>query len=87
MLPLEQQQAWGLVSPPLSSFIEAIRLGRRNPRAPGLIAGEDGSVTSDDDGGSAVQVFNVLRGEASQIRSTPFGNVGTVFSGQGIDFR
>ncbi len=33
----------------------------------------------------AVQVFNVLRGEASQVRSTPFGDVGTVFSGQGIE--
>ena len=42
-------------------------------------------MTSDDDGGSAVRVFNVLRGEASQIRSTPFGDVGTVFSGQGIE--
>ncbi len=34
---------------------------------------------------SALQVFNVLRGEASQARSTPFGDVGTVFSGQGIE--
>ena len=42
-------------------------------------------MTSDDDSGSAVQVFNVLRGEASRIRSTPFGDVGTVFSGQGIE--
>jgi hypothetical protein len=33
----------------------------------------------------ALQVFNVLRGEASQVRSTPFGDVGTVFSGQGIE--
>ena len=32
-----------------------------------------------------MQVFNVLRGEASQIRSTPFGDVGTMFSGQGIE--
>jgi len=30
-------------------------------------------------------VFNVLRGEASQVRSTLFGDVGTVFSGQGIE--
>jgi len=30
-------------------------------------------------------VFNVLRGEASQVRSTPFGDVGTVFSGRGIE--
>jgi uncharacterized protein YjlB len=34
---------------------------------------------------SALQVFNVLRGEASQVRSTSFGDVGTVFSGQGIE--
>lgn len=42
-------------------------------------------MTTDDHGEPAVQVFNVLRGEASQIRSTPFGDVGTVFSGQGIE--
>jgi uncharacterized protein YjlB len=30
-------------------------------------------------------VFNVLRGEARQIRPTPFGDVGTVFSGQGLE--
>jgi hypothetical protein len=42
-------------------------------------------VTTDDYGEPALQVFNVLRGEASAIRSTPFGNVGTVFSGQGIE--
>jgi hypothetical protein len=47
--------------------------------------GEDGLVTSDDCGGAAVRVFNVLRGEASQIRPTPFGDVGTVFSGRGIE--
>lgn len=32
-----------------------------------------------------LQVFNILRGEARQVRSTPFGDVGTVFSGQGIE--
>jgi hypothetical protein len=42
-------------------------------------------VTIDDDGETAPQVFNLLRGEASQIRSTPFGDVGTVFSGRGIE--
>lgn|GEM_PF-1350598 len=42
-------------------------------------------MTSDDDSHYGVQVFNVLRGEASQIRSTPFGDVGTVFSGRGIE--
>ncbi len=33
----------------------------------------------------ALQVFNVLRGEASHVRSTTFGDVGTIFSGQGIE--
>ena len=32
-----------------------------------------------------VQVFNVLRGQARQIRYTPFGEVGTIFSGPGIE--
>ena len=31
------------------------------------------------------QVFNVLRGEAVERRSTPFGEVGTVFSGSGLE--
>lgn len=35
--------------------------------------------------GPSPQVFNVLLGQASQVRSTPFGEVGTVFSGQGIE--
>jgi hypothetical protein len=30
-------------------------------------------------------VFSILRGEASQVRSTPFGDVGTVFSGPGLE--
>ena len=38
-----------------------------------------------DGGELGPQVFNVLRGEASQVRSTPFGNVGTVFSGPGLE--
>jgi len=42
-------------------------------------------VTTNDRGEPAPQVFNVLRGEASLVRSTPFGDVGTVFSGQGIE--
>lgn len=42
-------------------------------------------MTTGDDSQHAVRVLNVLRGEASQIRSTPFGDVGTVFSGQGIE--
>src|SRR6266700_1864296 len=37
------------------------------------------------DGGRAPQVFNVLRGEALERRSTPFGEVGTVFSGSGLE--
>ena len=31
------------------------------------------------------EVFNVLLGKAREVRSTPFGDVGTVFSGQGIE--
>jgi hypothetical protein len=42
-------------------------------------------VTANDDIQPAVQVLNVLRGEASEIRSTPFGDVGKVFSGEGIE--
>jgi len=42
-------------------------------------------VTTDDSGAAAPQVFNVLGGDASQVRATPFGDVGTVFSGQGIE--
>jgi nitroimidazol reductase NimA-like FMN-containing flavoprotein (pyridoxamine 5'-phosphate oxidase superfamily) len=34
---------------------------------------------------TAVQVFNVLRGEANHVRSTPFGDVGTVFSGRSME--
>jgi uncharacterized protein YjlB len=33
-----------------------------------------------------LQVFNVLRGEAEQVRPTPYGAVGTVFSGSGVEF-
>jgi hypothetical protein len=42
-------------------------------------------VTIDDPGGSGQQVFNVLSGQAIRVRSTPFGEVGTVFSGHGIE--
>jgi len=38
-----------------------------------------------DNSPSGLRVFNVLRGEAEQVRSVPFGDVGTVFSGQGIE--
>jgi hypothetical protein len=34
---------------------------------------------------TAPHVFNVLRGEANHVRSTPFGNVGTVFSGRSME--
>ena len=39
----------------------------------------------DDPGQRGPQVFNVLRGEARQLRRTPFGDVGTVFPGPGIE--
>ena len=42
-------------------------------------------MTIDDPGGPGPHVFNIRRGEARQVRSTPFGDVGTVFSGQGIE--
>jgi len=32
-----------------------------------------------------MRVFNVLRGEAEQVKSTTYGAVGTVFSGSGIE--
>lgn len=41
-----------------------------------------GSAPSDD---TPLQVFNVLRGEAQHVRSTPFGDVGTVFSGRSME--
>jgi uncharacterized protein YjlB len=36
-------------------------------------------------GEQAGPVFNVLRGEAARVRSTAFGETGTVFSGSGIE--
>jgi uncharacterized protein YjlB len=42
-------------------------------------------VTIGDPGEPGLHVFNVLRGQASQVRSTPFGDVGTIFSGHGIE--
>lgn len=42
-------------------------------------------MASDGPGAPGLQVFNILRGQASQVRSTPFGDVGTVFSGLGIE--
>ncbi|HUA42247.1 MAG TPA: pyridoxamine 5'-phosphate oxidase family protein [Streptosporangiaceae bacterium] len=41
-----------------------------------------GTALRDD---TPLQVFNVLRGEANHIRSTPFGDVGTVFSGRSME--
>jgi hypothetical protein len=32
-----------------------------------------------------VRVFNILRGEAEEVRHTAFGSVGTLFSGRGIE--
>jgi hypothetical protein len=31
-------------------------------------------VTVDEHGGSAVQVLNILRGDAREVRATPFGD-------------
>jgi hypothetical protein len=39
-------------------------------------------VTIQDPGGPAPEVFNVVLGQAREVRSTPFGDVGTVFFGQ-----
>ncbi len=36
-------------------------------------------------GDTAPQVLNVLRGDATHVRSTPFGDVGTVFSGRSME--
>lgn len=50
-----------------------------------VIAYTPAPVTSDHSGDPGAQVFNVLRGQARQVRTTPFGDVGTVFSGQAIE--
>lgn len=42
-------------------------------------------MTIQDPGGPAPEVFNVALGQAREVRFTPFGDVGTVFSGQGIE--
>lgn len=42
-------------------------------------------IPSNEDDVAAVRVFNVLAGEASHVRTTPFGEVGTVFSGQRME--
>lgn len=42
-------------------------------------------MTIQDPGGPAPEVFNVALGQAREVRFTTFGDVGTVFSGQGIE--
>ena len=42
-------------------------------------------MTIQDPGSPTLEVFNVVLGQAREIRSTPFGDVGTVFSGHGIE--
>lgn len=42
-------------------------------------------VTIQDPGGPSPEVFNVVFGQAREVQSTPSGDVGTVFSGQGIE--
>lgn len=43
------------------------------------------AVAASDDQVGAVQVFNVLAGEASHVCASPFGEVGTVFSGRRME--
>lgn len=42
-------------------------------------------MTIQDLGGPSSEVFNVALGQAREVRSTPSRDVGTVFSGQGIE--
>lgn len=56
--------------------------GHRSPGA-GEVPLPRASTRQDDD--TAVRVFNVLRGEANHVRSTPFGDVGTMFSGRSME--
>ena len=42
-------------------------------------------MTIQDPGGPSPEVFNVVLGQAREVRSTPSGDAGTVFSGQGIE--
>jgi nitroimidazol reductase NimA-like FMN-containing flavoprotein (pyridoxamine 5'-phosphate oxidase superfamily) len=46
---------------------------------------DQGAVAGRDDDVGAVRVFNVLAGEASHVCATPFGEVGTVFSGRRME--
>lgn len=41
--------------------------------------------TAEEPGARDITVFDILRGQASEVRSTQFGDVGTVYSGSGIE--
>jgi uncharacterized protein len=57
--------------------------GRRLPgRTP---AGRGGVAVAAGPAGADVRVLNVLGGEAGHVRQTPFGDVGTVFAGKGME--
>jgi hypothetical protein len=43
------------------------------------------NTSAPDQDATVLRVFNVLRGEASHVRPTPFGEVGTVFSGRSME--
>jgi nitroimidazol reductase NimA-like FMN-containing flavoprotein (pyridoxamine 5'-phosphate oxidase superfamily) len=58
-------------------------IGGRPTRAAGEVPSPRAPAPDQDV--AALQVFNVLRGEASHVRSTPFGDVGTVFSGRSME--
>jgi len=34
---------------------------------------------------TGARIFNILRGEAAEVRPTPYGDVGTIFSGSGLE--
>jgi uncharacterized protein len=51
----------------------------------GQMPQQRGRTSAADHDDAALQVFNVLRGEARHVRSTPFGDVGTVFSGRSME--
>jgi len=36
-------------------------------------------------GQPGARIFDILRGEAAEVRPTPYGDVGTIFSGSGIE--
>jgi len=47
---------------------------------------EEDSLAPGEHHGGEAQVFNVLAGEASHVRTGPFGDVGTVHSANGMEF-